>query len=395
MGTLKFAYRSSATHTNARYGGGGITGVSLSNTTAISSASDGGALSGYLTDLTATGGAHAIVFPGRDNTPASRSQSYLIRVKINYTGSPAANRCLFSLGYGGSTLGPVFQMWHTSTGNLVAYCKNEVNQIALSSTSFGAWSPTSGTYYDIVFKWDGTTTANAAKVYIDNSLLGQATASFALTASWTSLYYNVIVLGYTPSVNTSAYYLDEFVIWDGDQDTSATTLVSGSGALNGASRTSLVDAAAFDGSSYTDPGEASVKTGTAYTYNGSAKTGTYTGSDRWTDPGIANVRTGTAYKADSTTNNRTGTCAVPTAAETKTGVSVDATTGTYTGSDRWTDPGEANVADGVAYKADSTTNNKLGTLETPPEAVVLDGYAYGVAQTGTLKTGGSKYVISI
>lgn len=72
-----------------------------------------------------------------------------------------------------------------------------------------------------------------------------------------------------------------------------------------------------------------VKTGTAYGA-ASALTGTYDGSDRWTDPGESNVRSGTAYKANSTSNNKTGTCAVPAATDVRTGVSVDATTGNVT-----------------------------------------------------------------
>lgn len=116
----------------------------------------------------------------------------------------------------------------------------------------------------------------------------------------------------------------------------------------------------------TDPGEANVKTGVGYTFEDASKTGTYDGSDRWTDPGVTNVRLSTAYKANSTTNNRTGTVRVPAVGNVKTGYAYDASdslTGTYDGSDRWTDPGEANVALGVAYKANSLTNNKTGTLE--------------------------------
>jgi hypothetical protein len=277
MATLKFAYRSSASYTAARYASWGKNGYA-SQASLISASADVGALSGYLTDLSNTTAAKGLIFPGWKNTPESRSFSVLVRAKINYTGSPAANRCMWSIGYGQSTVGPLIQCWHTSTGNFVVYSKNEANTICLNSTSFGAWSPTSGTYYDIVFKWDGTTSANAAKVYIDNSLLGQATASAALTASWDSKYMQNIVLGLTPSVTTSAYYLDEFVIWDGDQSTSAADLVGGSGALNGASRTALVDAADFDGATHTDPGIANVKSGTNYTYNGSSKTGTYSAS---------------------------------------------------------------------------------------------------------------------
>lgn len=152
-----------------------------------------------------------------------------------------------------------------------------------------------------------------------------------------------------------------------------------------------------------DPGIANVRSGTTYVSNGDDKTGTcavptaantktgvsvdattgtYDGSDRWTDPGEANVRSGTAYKANSTSNNKTGTCAVPTAANTKTGVSVDATTGTYDGSDRWTDPGIANVRSGTAYKANSTSNNRTGTASIPGASDVKIGVATD-ATTGT------------
>ena len=159
---------------------------------------------------------------------------------------------------------------------------------------------------------------------------------------------------------------------------------------------------------YVAPTTANVKTGVSF---GVSQTGTYDGSDRWTDPGIANVRSGTAYKANSTSNNRTGTAAIPTAANVRSGVSTDATTGTldlpattdvkigvtfdgasktgsYDGSDRWSDPGIANVLLGVAYKANSTTNNRTGTSEStnPGIANVLAGTTYkinSVSYTGT------------
>jgi hypothetical protein len=84
-----------------------------------------------------------------------------------------------------------------------------------------------------------------------------------------------------------------------------------------------------------------VKTGVA----GDGGTGTYDGSDRWTDVGIANVRSGSVYKANSVTNNRTGTAAIPTAANVRSGTATDATTGTLVV------PTAANVRLGVAVDA--------------------------------------------
>jgi hypothetical protein len=84
-------------------------------------------------------------------------------------------------------------------------------------------------------------------------------------------------------------------------------------------------------------------------------------------PGAANVRLETTWVYEGDT--LTGTAAIPVAGDVKTGVATDATTGTYTGSDRWTDPGESNVRSGTAYKANSTTNNKTGTLDDSTETI--------------------------
>lgn len=153
------------------------------------------------------------------------------------------------------------------------------------------------------------------------------------------------------------------------------------------------------------PSQANTKTGVVY--DNLLKTGTYDGSDRWTDPAIANVRSGTAYKANSTSNNRTGTVAIPAAADVRSGTSVDATTGTldlpstanvktgvtfdgasktgtYDGSDRWTDPAIANVRSGTAYKANSTSNNRTGTVVIPSAGDVRSGTSFDTSSTGTL-----------
>lgn len=165
-----------------------------------------------------------------------------------------------------------------------------------------------------------------------------------------------------------------------------------------------------DGGTYTDPGIANVKIGTAYQFKSVAKTGLYDGSDRWSDPGIANVRSATAYKANSTTSNRTGSAAIPAAADVRLGTAVDATAGllnlpaqsdvksgvtydngTKTGSFAGgisTDPGIANVRAGTAYQINSV--DKTGTLDLPPPSVVLTGYQYdGATKTGTLASGGA------
>jgi len=99
------------------------------------------------------------------------------------------------------------------------------------------------------------------------------------------------------------------------------------------------------------PAVGNVRSGTSY--DNSLKTGTLA------VPSVANVLLGVAV--DATTGTYTG----PATTDVKVGVTYGASlgsTGTYNGSDRWTDPGESNVRSGTAYKANSTTNNKTGTL---------------------------------
>ncbi len=308
----------------ARYSTGSAFGFGTD--TVVTTGADAGALSGNLVALTTNSG-KALIFDGKGNCGESRAFSILLRFKANYTGAPTANRVLFQLGLGKGSLGPYVEFWHSvTTGNITGFGNNQLDARTFNSASFGAWTGiTSGTYYDFVFTWDGTTTANAAKVYIDATLLGQVTAGQALTASWKSEYFNPIIIGSGSDVTVSNYSLDEFVIWDSVIDPTAVALVSGTGSLNGASRTSLVDAAAVDASVWTALAASKIQNAQTQTQAGIVVTGTLVS----TDPGIANVRSGTGYTIESAA--LTGTLDLPSIADVKLGVQFDNTTktGTY------------------------------------------------------------------
>ena len=363
MATLVFALRGNST--NARYSVGSPTGTKL-NETYVTVVSDAGYLSGNYIDISDTARVKSLVFNGKGNTSNSRSMSILLRFAPTYTGAPAARRMIWSISTGLGTSTAYLELFHEVTsGNLVLIGKNEGGFATASTINLGAWTAgVSGTIYDFLFVWDGTTAANGMKLYIDNALLGAGgTATNALFSSWNNTYFKSIALGCGINGTVGAMRVDEFVIWDGAQSSSVCALVGGNGALDGAARTALVDCTAFDGTSYTDPGVANVKTGTAYTQVGVSLVGTYDGSDRWTAPSVGDLRAGIQLKNNSTSINLTGTLVAPSLANTKTGVAGDGGTGTYDGSDRWTDPGEANVRLATAYKANSLTNNKTGTLD--------------------------------
>lgn len=257
---------------NARYSNGGNLGDKI-NSAKITTAAGG--LSGTVWDLTDATGVKTVNFRAALNTPNTRIHSIIARIAPGYTGTPAGTRTIWSIGTSAGASTAYLEFRHDlTTGNLTLSSKNETG-VTFATGSFGAWSPTSGTFYDIVLKFNGTTTASDVKCYVDNSQIGTGlTASNVLSASWTNRIFQSIAIGSGPNATASSFKLDEFVIDDTYIDTSSYGLVGGSAALNGASRVNLILSTAFDGMSYTDPAIANVKSGTSYTFAGVALTGT-------------------------------------------------------------------------------------------------------------------------
>ncbi len=257
---------------NARYSNGGNLGDKI-NSAKITTAAGG--LSGTVWDLTDTSGIKTVNYRAALNTPNTRVHSIIARIAPSYTGTPSGSRCLWSIGSAAGASIAYLELRHDiTTGNLTLSSKNDTG-VTFTSASFGAWSPTSGTFYDVVVSFDGTTTANGVKCYVDNSAIGAGlTATNALSASWTNRFFQCISIGTGPNVTTCAFKLDEFVIDDTVINTASYPLVGGNAALNGASRTNLINSTAFDGMSYSDPGIANVRLSTGYTYAGNSLVGT-------------------------------------------------------------------------------------------------------------------------
>ena len=174
----------------------------------------------------------------------------LIRIAPGYTTAPTVYQGFWSLAAGcGKWIN--LEIGHRTTalgGDIICQAKNQLAAVVLNSASFGAWAPTAGTWYDVVFTWTGTNASNGASVYVDGTLLGQATATGDLTSDWSNLFYTEFNLGTGNLAGTlNAGKVDEVVIWDEIIDPTSVELESGTGSLNGASRTSLVKAAAYDG----------------------------------------------------------------------------------------------------------------------------------------------------
>ncbi len=269
---IVFALRGTFT---ARYSNGGPDCQAFGNTIPVTAA-DAGAISGNSITFAANTNFKAVTCPGRLNTPNNRTMSVLIRFKPAYTTAPATNQGIYSIAAGSGNVAGC-DLVHNTAGNLIVTCKNESAGTSINAASAGAWAPTAGTWYDIVFTWDGNTTANAGKVYVDGTLIGSGiTAASARTTSWNNKYMNAINIGISMngSISNAGVY-DEVIIWDSVIDPTAVVLDAGTEALDGAGRSSPVTATAFDGSIYTDPGVNNVLSTASYTFAGTAMTPNY------------------------------------------------------------------------------------------------------------------------
>jgi hypothetical protein len=390
---IVWAARSDNGSFNARYSPNGLApGIALqsSATAAPLFEADAAAIGGNRWNMDRGSALNRILSYSAKGIFNTQTISVLMRVQIPVAGLLG----IFELN-GASSFGANQFTVFWSTNNWQATVKQANGLAGVNNATIVTSAPTTAVYLDIVWTWDGTTTANAFKLYVNASNIGSVTSSQAWAASKDPLLTDYLAIGGVSGVNSVRMYFNECVVWNYVINPASVQLTTGLGSLNGASRTAFVDVASFDGSINTDPGISNVRNATAYEIQGvpltgnmveptaaqvqvgvtfgsnSGLTGTYNGSDRWSDPGVGNVKVGVQYKANSTTNNETGT---------------------YTGADRWSDPGQANVLSGVSYLAN--TVNETGTLVSTDPGVgnVRSGTSYSInsaAKTGTLGPFGS------
>lgn len=282
----------------------------------------------YIAKANGTGLMRALHYPGYANTPPTGAFSMLFRIIPRWTGAPSIHQTLIALGgYSGSGLNKLELSLPTS-GALTFRQTNDNNSNATLNTTastYNGW--VSGTPADIMVVWTGTTASGGLRWSINGVEIGTATVASAFTVNIG--LRSGITVGAGVDSNHSNWDLNELVIFDSVESHTYTA------------RTDFYSVPNTIGY----PVAATVKTGVTLPVTGSYtdSVGTYDGSDRWSDPGESNVVEGVSYKANSTSNNKTGTV----------GASVD--------------PLVANVKLGTNYTINGSA--KVGTLYAPPTAV--------------------------
>lgn len=201
-----------------------------------------------------TGGVRPVFWEGDLNTPAGRPRSALIRFLLeDYTASGAPLFGLFGLynlalnGFGATAL---------NTAEIRVEIYNNLFQNFLVSSTTA--SLVEEVWYDLLVCWDGTTSSGGVTAYLDGVSIISATSTRELPATFDATQRKMITrcgLGYSPAASRfSSHWIDEFVVWDTVLPSATVTLESGSGLLNGASRTSYVAVDEFDGMASTGGG---------------------------------------------------------------------------------------------------------------------------------------------
>lgn len=232
-----------------------------------------GEIGGSSINMNLSSGANKyLMFPGGLNLPQTPGISVLMRCSLDDLTSFMG---LWNIGIGGISCPGMLQLNSTNTGALAVTQIDFSFLTGINNVSVAGGLST-GTLYDIVFTWDGTTGASAANLYVNNSNIKQYTS----THGWASIaaqFQPLLSIGGFSGTNYYKGWINEFVVWSGVINPASVSCGGSNVALNGNSRSAFVDCNSFDGSVYTDPGISNVKSGTSYTFAGTSQTGTLPG----------------------------------------------------------------------------------------------------------------------
>ena len=306
-----------------------------------------------------------IAFPGNYNLPSSRARTYHVRVRPKYSTTPGGTAFgifgVVGIYQVSGNMNHGLGLYHGTDGTMRLHIGSNIAGfgVIVSNVNMGTWNPTAGVAYDVALVWDGTTTANAVKLYVNGVLLGQTTPSQAWTDPVNTFFQGTILLGQSVLTTGTGYDFEEIAIGDGADFT-----LTG---FTGSSRsTNLIGLPALEGISW--PAVSKVKNDTSWYEFGTSKTGTRT------DPLATQVLNNISFGAAGTefTGNRTD--ADPTKVEDGHlyGPNGTGLEGSLAAS---TSPEEGEVAEGVQWF--DAGDLRTGTRTDADPTKVADGEAYG------------------
>lgn len=234
---------------NARFAPGGAHGAVFGAVPAVSSSAQSGIGGSNTWDFSGAASARRpLVFPGGLNLPLATPNHMTVLMRVYFDSVSTDENALFKLGFGGRV--PIFghEMFLTNANQIRAYYydTDDTNDAVFSSTSLFTLS----TWHDLVWQYPATALTNGNKIYLDavqdkqqnsvKTVKSYAEGAFGAAAK--------VMIGYNSDANgETRCHIDEVVIWDTLINPASVGLTSGTGSLNGASRTAYVDVGVQDG----------------------------------------------------------------------------------------------------------------------------------------------------
>jgi len=200
-------------------------------------------------DATAIGG-QAIVMEGntrgglsysaRDNFTKTGDFSVLVRIKFS---SATATQQIWRYGRPSASFSqPLFETnFKQGSGGFQTYQYNDRALLGIGGTYIADDSIVTGTWYDLSFTYNNST--GAYTIYQDAVSLGSTTNTRLFFSPGEMDHLGELVFGHGNFVDGAHYRINEAIFWDSVIDPTSVTLTSGSGSLNGSSRTAFVDVA--------------------------------------------------------------------------------------------------------------------------------------------------------
>lgn len=189
---------------NGNWGGGTLTG------TAFGGATVGGG------KLDLKGGTVKYVdYSGTGNAGSPQVGCIRFKYTPNYSGVPSSDQNMFCISLGLDNDNNSLVIRHNSvTGNIFLRTCNSTGNYIDANVQVGAWSPVSGTEYEIEYNYDFT--AGAGRIFINGVQIGSTTTS---TGTRTSSIGNIRIGNFNTSNFTANFEINDFEIFSTVQHT--------------------------------------------------------------------------------------------------------------------------------------------------------------------------------
>lgn len=164
-----------------------------------------GSTTGTLVGSAAVSGGRLVISGGyarwgaASNADSIQEGAVRFRVIPNYSGTPGTAQWLISITDFATAVDAV-ELWHDTGGNISILFGDNAGSIFING-AVGAWSPVSGTTYEIELDFDFTT--GATRVFIDGVQLGSTNTT---TATRSAASFAYLATGVNASVQTGGDY---------------------------------------------------------------------------------------------------------------------------------------------------------------------------------------------